>query len=83
MGVVIPAVGVGSLQLDRPVLEAIQAGKLQVHAARCVEDVVWLLAGLPLGEADSSGAWPEGTLGARISLKLNQMAEAMRSYRPE
>lgn len=83
MGVVIPAVGVGSLQLDRPVLEAIQAGKLQVHAASCVEDVVWLLAGLPLGEADSSGAWPEGTLGARISLKLTQMAEAMRSYRPE
>ena len=75
-GVVIPAANVPHLMLRPDVVVAVAAGRFAVHAVSTVDEAASLLMGLPAGEPDADGRWPDGTLGARVAARLHALSAA-------
>jgi lon-related putative ATP-dependent protease len=71
---VIPAANVDHLMLRREVVDAVAAGKFHVWTVETVDEALALLTGVPAGERDASGAYPEGTVNFLVEAGLAQMA---------
>lgn len=78
-GVMIPASNVRNLVLRQDVVDAVADGKFHIYAANTIEEGIELLTGIPAGEADADGNYPDGTVFARVSESLRDMAERLRS----
>jgi predicted ATP-dependent protease len=72
-GVLIPAPNVPDLCLAADVVEACEAGRFHVWSAAHVRDGVELLTGLPAGEADDAGRYPEGSVMGRAAAELDRL----------
>ena len=79
-GVLLPAASVPTLQLLPDVVEDVRAGRFQVRPVRNVDEVVTVLAGMPLGRPDAAGNWPQGTLGEVIAARMEEMAKALKEF---
>lgn len=78
-GVIIPSQNVRHLMLSRDVREAVRQKKFFIWPIDRIEQGIELLTGIPAGQRDEKGDYPEGTLFARIAERL----EAIASYRRE
>ncbi len=76
-GVLIPEANVRNLMLRPDVVEAVERGEFHVYAVSTIEEGIELLTGMPAGEEDAEGNYPEGTLYALVKKKLNLYAERM------
>ena len=79
-GVIIPARNTKHLALRREVVEAVEAGKFAVYGVSAVEDALELLTGIPSGERDAEGHYPEGTLYHRVARRLEEMARTVLAW---
>jgi hypothetical protein len=79
-GVIIPGINVKHLMLREDVRAAVEAGKFSVYAIDSVDDGIELLTGLPAGERDENGVFPEGSVNRRVEDTLAGYAEAMRAF---
>jgi lon-related putative ATP-dependent protease len=79
-GVLIPASNVQHLMLRADVVEAVRQGQFQVHAVQHVDEGIALLTGVPAGERDDDGTWPDGSVNRRVEDRLRALAEAARRY---
>lgn len=77
-GVIIPAANVAHLMLREDVVEACRQGRFAVYAVEHVEQVMELLTGLPAGEADAQGRYPEDSVNGRVQRRLEAWFEARR-----
>jgi lon-related putative ATP-dependent protease len=82
-GVVIPAANVKHLMLREDVVAAVAEGRFRVHAVESVDEAAELLTGLPAGERGADGAFPGGTLNARVEARLAEFAEKARKAAAE
>ncbi len=80
-GVIIPEANVRNLMLRPDVVEAIEDGDFHVYAVATVEEAVELLTGMPMGEPDEEGEFPEETVGAAVQERLKEMARRQKEYR--
>jgi lon-related putative ATP-dependent protease len=79
-GVVIPASNVRHLMLRADVVAAAAQGRFHVWPVATVDEAVELLTGVPAGEKDEAGQWPEGSVNRRVDERLAQLAEKARSF---
>ena len=79
-GVLIPTANVKHLMLRRDVVEAVAAGKFRVFPVAHVDQALSLLTGLPAGERNAAGEYPEGSLNRRICERLIELAEHRQSF---
>jgi len=79
-GVVIPAANVRNIMLREEVVEAVEAGRFHVWAVQTVDEALEILMGMPAGEVDEEGNYPEGTVHHAVRDRLQQMAETLREY---
>ena len=77
-GVVIPAANVKNLMLRADVVEAARGGKFHVWPVESVDDALELLCGLPAGERDEAGEYPEGSVNGRVEARIAELAELAR-----
>ncbi len=82
-GVLIPASNVQNLMLRRDVVEAVAEGAFHVWPVSTVDEGIEVLTGLPMGERDETGEYPEGTVGRRVSARLEAFAERARELYAE
>jgi predicted ATP-dependent protease len=61
--------------LDEKVLSAVRAGQFHVYAVRQADEALSLLVGEPAGAPDENGAFPEGSVNARVVERLRVIAE--------
>ena len=73
-GVVIPKDNVRNLVLRDEVAQAARDGKFTIYAVNSVEEGVQILTGVPSGEPDAKGEYPEGTVNYQIVQKLEYLA---------
>ncbi|MHB0858926.1 MAG: Lon protease family protein [Anaerolineae bacterium] len=73
-GVLIPASNVRHLMLREDVVKAVSQGLFHIYAVSTVEEGIELLTGMPAGDADAEGSYPEGTVYARVQAKLESYA---------
>lgn len=76
-GVLLPAASVNSLQLEPALVEDVRQGRFSIYGVSRVEEMISLLAGVPLGTPDLEGNWPSGTLGEEIARRLEEMARVL------
>ncbi len=80
-GVVIPASNVQHLMLRRDVTEAAAAGQFNVVAIDSVDQGMEILTGMPTGELDMTGQYPDASLNRRIASRLAGFAKIARPPR--
>lgn len=81
-GVMIPAQNLPNLMLRESVTEAIRDGRFHVWAVRTIDEGLEILTGLPAGEAGEDGRYAEGTINARVSARLADLADRLRRFSP-
>ncbi|MDW7710502.1 MAG: ATP-binding protein [Deferrisomatales bacterium] len=74
-GVVIPQANVRNLMLDREVVTAVEEGRFHVYPVATVDEALELLTGLPAGDEDPYGNYPEGSVNAKVMRRLERLAE--------
>lgn len=79
-GVIIPVQNVRNLMLKSAVIEAVRAGKFSVWAVGTVDEGIEILTGLPAGQRQEDGSWPEGTVNFLVDKRLQELAEALHQF---
>ncbi|MBI5569721.1 MAG: AAA family ATPase [Desulfomonile tiedjei] len=79
-GVMIPRRNVGDLMLNREVLEAVKAGQFHVWAIDHVDQGIEILTGIPAGEPDEEGNYPEGTINYLVDERLDDLSQGIKEY---
>ncbi len=79
-GVIIPASNVQHLMLRQDIVEAVEAGQFHVYPVRTVDQAMELLTGIPAGEQDEEGNFPEGSINQRVEARLIELAEKQRAF---
>jgi len=79
-GVLIPASNVKHLMLRADVVEAAEKGLFHVWPIGTVDEAVELLTGVPAGEREADGRYPEGSVNRRVDDRLAAFAEKARSF---
>jgi len=79
-GVIIPSANRQHLMLRWDVVHAVAGEKFNVYAIDTVDEGIELLTGIPAGERDENGQYPEGTINARVEKKLTELAQKRRTF---
>ena len=79
-GVLIPASNVQHLMLRQDVVEAVEAGQFHVYPVETVDQGIEILTGVPAGEPDEEGAYPEGSVNQRVKERLGKLAEKRQAF---
>ena len=79
-GVIIPKANVRNLMLREDVVNAIRAGRFHVFAVSSIDEGIELLTGVPAGQLDEHGQYPEGTVNWYVYRTLRTYIERMREF---
>jgi len=79
-GVLIPAANVKHLMLRGDVIEAVEAGQFRIFAVETIDQGLEILTGLPAGQSDEAGNFPEGSINQRVEARLVMMAKQWQSF---
>jgi predicted ATP-dependent protease len=79
-GVLLPAANVKHLMLRKDVVEAVRQGSFRIYAIETVDQAIALLTGVPAGERDADGNYPEGTINHRVEARLQELFQLRRAY---
>ncbi|NLG64735.1 MAG: AAA family ATPase [Actinobacteria bacterium] len=74
-GVLIPKANVKHLMLRQDVVEAVAAGRFVIYPIGTIDEGIEVLTGVPAGEPDAEGRYPEGTVNRMVADRLAEMAE--------
>ncbi len=77
-GVLIPASNVRHLMLRDDVVEACRKGEFAIYAVESIDQGLEILTGVPAGEPDADGIYPEGTINRLVADRLEAFAEKAR-----
>jgi predicted ATP-dependent protease len=78
--VLIPAANVKNLMLRQDVIEAVANGQFHIYAVETVDQGIELLTGMPAGEPDEEGNYPEGTVNGLVQKRLAELAEKRQAF---
>jgi len=79
-GVLIPESNVKNLMLREDVRDAVEKGEFHIYPVSHVDEGIEILTGMPAGEQDEEGGYPEETINARIVERLERVAKKARNY---
>jgi predicted ATP-dependent protease len=79
-GVAVPARNRRNLMLREDVVESVRRGDFHIYSVDSVDEAIELLTGVPAGDREPDGAYPEGTIHGRVNARLREMGEAMRRF---
>ncbi len=79
-GVLIPKANIKHLMLSQEVIEAVERDQFHVYAIETVEQGIEILTGLPAGEMDDEGQYPEGSINRLVIDRLEAMTETQRAF---
>ncbi len=82
-GVLIPESNVKNLMLREDVVEAIKEGTFHVYPIGSIDEGIEVLTGVPAGELDEDGKYPENSINYKVQKSLDQMAESLSSNKDE
>lgn len=82
-GVMVPQSNVKNLMLDEEVVQAVQEGQFNIWAVETLDEAIELLTGMPAGERDDTGAYPEESFNARVDDRLEELAEKAKQFKEE
>jgi lon-related putative ATP-dependent protease len=82
-GVLMPAANVKNLMLDPEVVEAVERGLFHIYPVDTVDQAMEILTGLPVGQENARGDYPEGTLNFKVMRRLEKLASQWKKLHAE
>jgi lon-related putative ATP-dependent protease len=79
-GVMIPETNVRHLMLKDEVVEAVKSGKFHIWSVSTIEQGIEILTGIPAGELDEEGGYPEGSINYLVDKRLHEFGESMKKF---
>ncbi|HEX6385914.1 MAG TPA: ATP-binding protein [Anaerolineae bacterium] len=79
-GVLIPQSNVKNLMLRWDVVSAVAKGQFHIYPVETIDQGIELLTGLPAGQPDEEGNYPEGTFNHKVAQRLADLAEKQREF---
>lgn len=76
----VPRSNLRNLMLKEEVVEAVREGKFHIWSVETVEEGIEILTGVPAGERQPDGSYPEGTINGRVDARLREMLENMKKF---
>jgi len=77
-----PRQAIGDLMLREEIVTACREGRFHVWAVRTVDEGIEILTGVPAGRLDGDGAYPDGTVNARVARRLEDLDKRFREFAP-
>jgi predicted ATP-dependent protease len=81
-GVMIPHQNLRNLMLNDEVTQAVRDGAFHIWAVKSIDEGLEVLTGMPAGEVDAEGNFPEGTVNHLVSGQLGRLADRLRRFGP-
>lgn len=79
-GVLIPQANVEHLMLRHDVVEAAGADRFRVYGVQDIDDTMALLTGLPAGQRDAEGRFPDGSVNALVEARLRELSAIRQKF---
>lgn len=79
-GVLVPRSNVQHLMLREDVVQAVSEGTFAVYAVETIDQGIELLTGVPAGKRGADGAYPAGSVNARVEATLRDFAERAQKF---
>jgi predicted ATP-dependent protease len=79
-GVIIPKSNERNLMLKEEVIEAVKEGKFHIWSIETIDQGIELLTGVPAGERQPDGTYPEGSINFLVDKRLREIVESMKRY---
>jgi lon-related putative ATP-dependent protease len=79
-GVLIPAANTKHLMLREDVVDAARAGQFHVYTVETIDQAIALLSGLPAGEPDEAGNYPEASANFMAAARLLELSLIRQAY---
>lgn len=79
-GVMIPCQNIRNLMLREDVIKAVKDGQFHIYAVKTIDEGIEILTGMPAGEKQPDGRYPEGTVNYRAEKRLRELAEGVKEY---
>ena len=76
-GVIVPKRNRKNLMLREDIREAVKEGKFSIYTIDRMEEGLEILTGMPAGELQEDGAYPEGTINHLVMKRLTEISEAL------
>ncbi len=82
-GVIIPRRNLIHLMLKNEVVEAVEKGKFNIYSIDNIEDGIEILTGMPPGELQPDGTYPENTFNYMVAKKLKELSDAVKGEKED
>jgi predicted ATP-dependent protease len=82
-GVLVPYQNLRNLMLREEVVESVHKGQFHIYSAKTIDEGIEVLTGVPMGERQENGTYPEGTINQLVDKKLKEMAERLKGFYSE
>jgi predicted ATP-dependent protease len=79
-GVMIPEANRKNLMLKPEIITAVEEGNFHIWAVTSIDQGIEILTGIPAGERQEDGSWPEGSVNERVDRRLLEMTEIVRFF---
>ncbi len=79
-GVLIPESNVKDLMLKDSVVDAVRTGEFHIYPIKTIAEGIEVLTGVPGGERDSKGNYPENSIFGKVDKKLRYMAIQIKQF---
>lgn len=79
-GVLIPQQNVKDLMLKPQIVEAVEEGKFHIYAIGTIDEGIELLTGVPAGNLQKDGGYPEESVHGLVDHRLRELALNMRRF---
>jgi predicted ATP-dependent protease len=64
--------------LRQDVVEAVRDGKFHIYPVTTIDEGIELLTGVPAGERDEEGEFPDDTMNGYVEARLSELTELQR-----
>ncbi len=79
-GVIIPIQNVDHLMLKDDIIKAVEAGQFHVWPIKHISEGVEILMGMPAGQRQEDGTWPENTLFDKVQKRLSSLQQRYQQH---
>jgi lon-related putative ATP-dependent protease len=80
-GVLIPSANIVHLMLRQDVIDAVNQGKFKIYPVDHIDQGIEILTGIPAGEPNKDGQYPEDTINGKVQVRLEALAEKREEFR--
>jgi Predicted ATP-dependent protease len=80
-GALIPASNVQNLMLKEEIVQAAKEGKFTIYPIKTIDEGIEVLTGVPAGERNGDGSYPEGTVNHLVNKRLSEIARRSENIR--